>query len=805
MIKSIPSGAHTKPRFPFAMLFLALLANPTWATDEESLPTLSAGKDSPSTENATAADAAPAPFAGAKAMSNDTAPGDGGFVSQTSNDTGVDLDSPVSQLEDLEIRWAKSSDGDRSDSFNSVVSRRTDLVSIAVGSTMSISSGRRDAWIAAFDSDGQLQWQTAVGGPRDDEAFGVVDLPDGSVVIVGTTSSSGEGTSAGLVAKLDQKGTVVWQTLIDTPSSDSLFAITALSTGDLVVAGTSDSSEALVARLQVDGRIVWQKHYSVDVPDTVRDLAVFTNDDVLLIGERTDLFDANGALTRISSAGDVIWHKAFGGEGMDQLTSGVALVNDDIFAVGVTHTEELDDQGWLVKFDGKGTLLWEKTFGGGGVDRLSGIRVLGDQTLAIAGAADATDEEELNSWILRVSTNGDVLRVKRLGSEFGDGFSDLTPRIDGSFVAVGFNHNWQGESSNGYIAMLGSPGSRSSIPVHTADDPPTVFVPGGGKLLTSVATVEMIGNVIHNRPITSLFIDGRPVRLLPNGAFLTQVSVPIGITEVKIEAIDDRGVIGESLVEVTRAGDTDLASAGQIPDLSSIKFGNFHALVIGNNFYKGDIPPLKTAIKDTTELAATLQNKYGFDVELLLNADKSQILEALDRTSKAMRKDDNLLVYYAGHGVYDEDTDIGYWLPVDADRDNKKNWILNSTITDSIKGMDAKHVLLIADSCFSGTLLRSTQVKRTGKFYSQMASRTARLVMTSGGVEPVMDSGSDGHSVFARSLLAKLNSSDAIIDGTSLYQSIREPVVMSSEQVPQYSNIRFIDSDGGDFLFVKRN
>jgi hypothetical protein len=293
--------------------------------------------------------------------------------------------------------------------------------------------------------------------------------------------------------------------------------------------------------------------------------------------------------------------------------------------------------------------------------------------------------------------------------------------------------------------------------------------------------------------------------LLHNGAFLTRISVPLGVTEVKVEAIDDRGVLGESMVQVTRAEVSELSMPDQIPDLDSINFGNYHALVIGNNFYKDNIPPLKTAIKDTTELASLLQDTYGFEVELLLNADKDQILSALDKKSKSMRKDDNLLVYYAGHGVYDEDADVGYWLPVDADLEDKKNWIRNSTITDAIKGMDAKHVLLMADSCFSGTLLRSTQVKRTGKFYTQMATRTARLVMTSGGVEPVMDGGGDGHSVFARSLLAKLRTPEIIIDGTSLYQAIREPVVMSSEQVPQYSNIRFIDSDGGDFLFVKRD
>ena len=715
-----------------------------------------------------------------------------------SNSTGAELD-------DLELRWSIDSGGERSDRFNSVVSRRTDLASVAVGSTMSRSSGRRDAWVAAFDSNGRELWQTPVGGSRDDEGFGIVDLADGSVVFVGATSSSGQGTSAGLVAKLDTHGAVVWKALIDTEGADYLYAIKVLSSGDLVVAGSSDSRNALVARLDRDGGVVWQKNLAVEAPDIVRALAVFGNDDILLVGEKTEMFHSDAALARISSAGSAIWYQSFGAEGMDRLDGAVTLVGDDVVIVGVTSDDTLDEQGWLLRYSGKGERQWEKTFGGPGTDRLSGIRMLGDQSLAIVGIADATDDEQLNSWVLRISDSGELLRAKRLGSEFGDGFLDLTPRTDGSFVAVGFNHNWQGEASNGYMAMLGMPSAPAAMPVRTADDPPTVFIPGGGKLLTSQASVEMIGNVIHNRPISKLFVDGRPARLLHNGAFLTRVSVPLGVTEVKIEAVDDRGVVGESMVEVTRAQASELTLSGEAPDLDSINFGNFHALVIGNNFYNGDIPPLKTAIKDTTELASVLQDTYGFNVELLLNADKDQILSALDKKSKTLRKDDNLLIYYAGHGVYDEDVDIGYWLPVDADLNDKKNWILNSTITDAVKGMSAKHVLLMADSCFSGTLLRSTQVKRTGKFYKQMATRTARLVMTSGGVEPVLDGGGDGHSVFARSLLEKLRSPEVIIDGTSLYQSIREPVVMTSEQVPQYSNIRFVDSDGGDFLFVKRH
>ena len=132
----------------------------------------------------------------------------------------------------------------------------------------------------------------------------------------------------------------------------------------------------------------------------------------------------------------------------------------------------------------------------------------------------------------------------------------------------------------------------------------------------------------------------------------------------------------------------------------------YYALVIGNNNYQY-LEKLDAAENDAKVLADVLENNYGFDVKLLLNADYDTTVDSIHAISKKLTKDDNLLIFYAGHGELDKKQNRGYWLPVDASYEKRSKWISNAIVADELKATDAKHVLLIVDSCFSGSLMRS--------------------------------------------------------------------------------------------------
>jgi uncharacterized caspase-like protein len=235
-----------------------------------------------------------------------------------------------------------------------------------------------------------------------------------------------------------------------------------------------------------------------------------------------------------------------------------------------------------------------------------------------------------------------------------------------------------------------------------------------------------------------------------------------------------------------------------------VSFGRYHALIIGNDRYQ-HIQPLRSAVRDARRLDAILRRDYDFETRVLEDATRDQILGALTDYRRRLGPGDNLLIYYAGHGWVDKDEDEGYWLPVDARDDEPVRWLSNSTLTSTIRAMRAKHVLVIADSCFSGKLTRGvTPSIRTQDYLARMAAKPARTALTSGGLEPVLDSGGkEGHSVFATALFKALVANEAVIDMSQMFSFIRREVALHAEQFPEYGDIRQAGHDGGDFLFVR--
>lgn len=242
----------------------------------------------------------------------------------------------------------------------------------------------------------------------------------------------------------------------------------------------------------------------------------------------------------------------------------------------------------------------------------------------------------------------------------------------------------------------------------------------------------------------------------------------------------------------------------QEASFKNIDFGRYFALVIGINSYP-KLTRLETAINDARSVAKALEGDYGFSVATLIDADRKSIIEALSQYRHSLGERDNLLIYYAGHGFLDEESSRGYWLPTDADRNSPANWISTADITDSLKAMKAKHVMVVADSCYSGTLARDAKIILPSPDYlTRIATKRARVALTSGGLEPVLDSGGGGHSVFAAAFLSVLKENRAVIEGTRLFSELRRPVVSGAPQTPEYADIRFAGHEGGDFLFVRR-
>lgn len=241
--------------------------------------------------------------------------------------------------------------------------------------------------------------------------------------------------------------------------------------------------------------------------------------------------------------------------------------------------------------------------------------------------------------------------------------------------------------------------------------------------------------------------------------------------------------------------------------------GRYYALIIGNNAYQY-VPSLRTAESDAKALEQILRERYGFETKLLLNAKREQIIVTLNEYRRKVELNSNLLIYYAGHGYNDTEVEKAYWLPVDARKEDNANWISADDITVNVKGIRARHVLVVSDSCYSGTiargveflLVRSMEPMGRDRYLIKMSNGKSRTLMASGGNEPVDDDGSGGHSVFANALLTGLMQMDRDIFSTEelYYSFIREVVTGKSNQTPEYDPIRNSGHESGDFVFIRK-
>ncbi len=332
----------------------------------------------------------------------------------------------------------------------------------------------------------------------------------------------------------------------------------------------------------------------------------------------------------------------------------------------------------------------------------------------------------------------------------------------------------------------------------------------------------VVGRVTSETELVTFTINDRAEKLLGNNVFRTEVALARPEEPVRIVAIDKQG--RRSTVEFVlarspgRPGSTATAE-GTVgaPKLGATSFGTYHALVIGNDEYKL-VRPLKTAVADAREVARVLEQDYGFRVRLLLNANRYDMLAALNEFREKLTDKDNLLIYYAGHGELDERNQRGHWLPIDAEPNSTANWISNVAITDVLNAMTVQQLLVVADSCYAGTLTRSSLGRLEGglseserlKLLTAMAHQRSRMVLTSGGVEPVLDSAGGGHSAFNQAFLGALRANKGVLPGQELFGDLRLRVASIADrvqmrQVPEYAPIKYAGHESGDFVFVRKN
>ncbi len=316
------------------------------------------------------------------------------------------------------------------------------------------------------------------------------------------------------------------------------------------------------------------------------------------------------------------------------------------------------------------------------------------------------------------------------------------------------------------------------------------------------SSIFLIGRITDPEGTGAIMINKNWITLSEAGIFEYKMNLVKGANPVKLLTVSKMGKMTEMNIVINCSADDASVEAPGVPDIYRSKY---YALLIGVNDYESDeITDLDNPIRDAEKLYDVLSSKYTFNntnIYLLKNPTQSEIIIKLDELSRELTSDDNLLIFFAGHGYWDKQGSVGYWFPANATRGSTVNWFRNSTLRDFIGSIQTKHTLLIADACFSGAILKTrASFPEAPQGIEKLYGLPSRKAMTSGILEEVPD-----ESVFIKYLIKRLEENEEeFLPSELLFSSFKTAVMNNSSTVPQFGVIQNVGDEGGDFVFIKR-
>lgn len=362
------------------------------------------------------------------------------------------------------------------------------------------------------------------------------------------------------------------------------------------------------------------------------------------------------------------------------------------------------------------------------------------------------------------------------------------------------------------MLALGAPNSRRDVPLMRGREDRSIDITSPplqrGATAVSRSTLSIQGRVRGDPLPKSVTANQSVARLNPDGTFSLDLPIQKGENRIAV-------VAWWSEVDFLPKAFTVMANdAGVLTPP-----GKRYAVVIANQRYQdGGYDALATPHADAQALADLLTSRYGFITTLPRGADapasplvlkdstRAEMLGALSSLRRTLQPEDSLLVFYAGHGVYERETGQAYWLPVDANRDEPHTWLSAHDIQTSIARLNVRHVLVIADSCFSGAFVQRGEANTDSgadrqALLGNLMLRSSRRFISSGANEPVSDGGGAGHSVFARALIDALRAEAKPFTANELFtRHLVSNVGSRSKQLPQLFAMKE-GHDGGELVF----
>lgn len=389
-----------------------------------------------------------------------------------------------------ELEWAKSFGGSLDDTAQAIISTNDGGYAI-LGFSNSIDGDINDKamedndyWLLKLDHEGILQWSKTFGGSLDDIGKNIVQTTDGGYALIGYSqssdgdASSNEGFHDNWILKLDASGNIQWERSFGFSGHDHSYDLIQTTDGGFFFSGFLDITAARSdgylekgsyltrhgvgefwgTKLDAHGNLEWRKYFGGTNNDRAHGVVESKDGGFVLAGfsesQDYDISNSKGSydfwVVKIGSDGSFVWERSFGGSGIE-IAYDIEKTEDNAYVIiGNTFSNDTDiskNNGesdiWLIKIDDNGNLLWEKNYGGSQFDAAQSVSLASDGGFIIAGNSKSIDWDvtsnigENDIWLIKTNASGELIWQNSFGGSGIDFGFDAIETQDHGVILVG--------------------------------------------------------------------------------------------------------------------------------------------------------------------------------------------------------------------------------------------------------------------------------------------------------------------------------------------------------------------------------
>jgi hypothetical protein len=338
------------------------------------------------------------------------------------------------------VVWEKTFGGSADDrAFYAVQTGNNVLV---VGSSKSIVENKTVGWAISVDNYGNAVWNRTFLEGDGTELRYIVNLTYGFLLVGNEFLNSGDVN--GYVVRVDDQGNVLWETIIGGDKIDKLFSAIATPDGFAVFGltysyGNGSSEQAWIVKLDENGKVIWNMTYGGSNDSALRTSVLAKDGNYVAAGyinvEGGSNYDFY--LLKVAPDGSVIWNKNYGGIESEKAYS-MTTASDGYVLVGEVESPATLTDAWVLKVDDNGNSMWNKTVGGKEADSPAYVVSAKDGGLLVAGFTFSFGEGQRDFWLFKINNQGQLVFDITQGNEaFQEAYS-VIETSDDAYIMVGW-------------------------------------------------------------------------------------------------------------------------------------------------------------------------------------------------------------------------------------------------------------------------------------------------------------------------------------------------------------------------------